>query len=42
MNNTKKILFAGSLALALSAGVIMPTNVNADTENTVASSEEKS
>lgn len=41
MKNTKKILFAGSLALALSAGVIMPTNVNADTENTVASSEEK-
>lgn len=41
MNNTKKILFAGSLALALSAGVIIPTNVNADTENTVANSEEK-
>ena len=41
MKNTKKILFAGSLALALSAGVIIPTNVNADTENTVASSEEK-
>lgn len=41
MKNTKKILFAGSLALALSAGVIIPTNVNADTENTVASNEEK-
>lgn len=41
MKNTKKILFAGSLALALSAGVIMPINVNADTEDTVTTSEEK-
>lgn len=39
MKNSKKLLFAGTLALALSASAVLPTNVHADGEE-VPSTEE--